>query len=649
MERHVLKEQLKTLIGDRKVKAALFYTFNFDPYFFENYVMPLLLPGKVFRDEAIYNHILWRRCAKEGLIPPVTVYCDHYAKNNTMAPTLGYQVRCVRLKGKRNLVNFHPKECWLLLEGGELIQVNGSANLTSSGWCDNLECCAVQRFYKNSFPKTVAQNQRQRMLQNISDLSAEQQLSEAEAEIQYFLRYTDETDDFFSSLETSFRERINELVDRYQPERIEVIAPYMYGEGELIDELWQKGFKQICCLVPSMKTNEVLLSKEVFTGMMEKGVAWCAWKDQVLAHEPRNLHAKIYRLYGSRKTITVTGSVNFTGPAWRKCTSDDFNEANVESAMIHVEDFKTHWLEPLHNIDLDLFLFLTKEDLETTEKTDHAGRNAPLLNFTINWKTNHLSCTGKLQKGQRIRFKSLLLERELTRAKETFTLQSADIKQLSKNALIELVDLADPGQIFAYYPCQLEIERRPLNFKLDPDTILNFWLSGDDPYVEDELSGTVAEAVTDESGNIDPEKFETPSLLNMMARHFTALISLEKRLFDQQHRDRTEQFHALRYYLLTENLDTLPFYLKGIREMAEKQQGVSFLWMIQQLLMIRFYERALAWPYKNAAGGAWRSFKTAVAEKRAGLLSETDRIAGSVTGLKEKAEWFTEQIRIDHG
>jgi hypothetical protein len=36
-----LKQQLKDLIAGREVKAAVFYTFNFRPRFFENYQAPL--------------------------------------------------------------------------------------------------------------------------------------------------------------------------------------------------------------------------------------------------------------------------------------------------------------------------------------------------------------------------------------------------------------------------------------------------------------------------------------------------------------------------------------------------------------------------------------------------------------------------------
>jgi hypothetical protein len=650
MERFVLKEQLKEVIGSKKITAALFYTFNFDPYFFENYVMPLLLPDKTFRDEAIYNNILWRRCAKEGLIPPVTVYCDHYAKDNTMAPTLGYEIRCIRLPGtKDSIVNFHPKECWLLLEDSRLIQLNGSANLTHSGWCENLECCNITVLEKNSWPKTSYINYRQRVIQSIAKLSAEGLLSKAEQTIFEFLRYTDETSVYFSNQAGSFFDKILELTAIYRPQLIEIIAPYMNGEAIIINHLRQAGIKQINCLIPSLKTNEVLLSKDTFIAMLNKGVAWCNWSNNEIAGEARNLHAKIYRLYSASKTITITGSVNFTSPAWGWFTANISNRANVESGIIHIEEPQHSWLRPV-DFDPEVMTFLPKEDLNTTESTGRAGRNAPQLNFTIDWKKRVLSYTGKLLKSQKVRFKDLMLQKELHLSKDSCQLSDIDIRHLSKNALIELIEVSEPDQVYAYYPCQLEIESRPLNFKLNPSTILNFWLFGEDTYLEDELTSRVAETVTDESGIIDDDRFFNPSLLNEMALHFTALISLEKQLFDTNYPSPLERFQAINYYLLTENLETVPFYLKGLMDMAEKKEVTkSFLWMILEIICIRFYDRALSSAYKPGSTAAWRLFITGITERKAFLQKSAANCLLNVEGLREKSAWLIEQIRYDHG
>ncbi|MGY3212470.1 hypothetical protein [Mucilaginibacter sp. HD30] len=650
MKREVLKEQIKTAIGGRKVKAALFYTFNFDPAFFENYVMPLLVPDKTFQNEAIYNNILWRRCAKEGIIPPVTVYCDHYAKDNVMAPTLGYEIRCVRLVGRPgSLVNFHPKECWLLLDNDQLVQVNASANLTPSGWCENLECCTIIRPTKNSRPKTKTRTKRQEMMEIISSLAFEKHLSHAEELIFNALRYTDDSGEYFSNLFVPFADVVKNIAATIAPHRVEIIAPYMHGEAAILTQLAEMGLDQIFCLVPSLKTNEVLLSKEVFTSMLDKGVKWCNWADSAIGREPRNLHAKIYRFYGQEKVVTVTGSVNFTGPAWRRHVKGPSNHANVESAIIHLEDSSQgEWLRTINNLDIDSLNFLSRDDINITEMTGSAGRDAPFLAFTLNWKTKQLLSNGKLSKA-RVRFKSLLLHAELEKARDTYELGSTDIKQLTKNALIELVSVYDESLVYTYYPQQIEIDSRPLDFKLNPETILSFWLSGGDSYLEDELTGRIAADATDDSGIVDPENFEFVSLLNDMARHFSGVNSLEKKLYDLAYSNAAEQLRTLRYYLLTENLDTVPFYIKGLQtSLAQNKISKSFFWMILQILRTRIYERSLEWSYKKLMPGEWAKFKAGVASAIQAISLESAVIAPSIDGLKEKADWIITQIRSNH-
>ena len=42
MHKFILGEKLKEEINGRKIKAAVFHTFNFDPDFFENYLLHLI-------------------------------------------------------------------------------------------------------------------------------------------------------------------------------------------------------------------------------------------------------------------------------------------------------------------------------------------------------------------------------------------------------------------------------------------------------------------------------------------------------------------------------------------------------------------------------------------------------------------------------
>jgi hypothetical protein len=142
MEQYVIIEKLKEVIGDRIVEAAVFYTFNFDARFFENYLLTSFLPRVPFSDSEIQNTILWRKYVNK--LPPVTVYCDFHAKS-PHAPALNYQVRTIDMPSKEgHKACFHPKVSFVLLSDGTLITITGSNNLTVGGWCTNKEIVAIE-------------------------------------------------------------------------------------------------------------------------------------------------------------------------------------------------------------------------------------------------------------------------------------------------------------------------------------------------------------------------------------------------------------------------------------------------------------------------------------------------------------------------
>ncbi|MBB2145740.1 hypothetical protein GM921_09600 [Pedobacter sp. LMG 31464] len=637
MDRHILKEQLRDAINGKRVLAAVFYSFTFDPHFFEDYVMPLLVPSRTFSDEHIYNNILWRRCQKEGLIPHITVYCDHFAKDSTMAPTLGYQMRCIRLPAKNGaLVNFHPKESYVLLEGGTILHLNCSANLTASGWCENIETVSLRKLLRNSRPKITRKNFYQGTINAIAGLHGNGMLSIAEELIERELNYIDDDGQYFCNTEKSFMDVMDKLIEQHRPHLLEIISPYMYGEALLLGHLNKHGVGQIRCLIPSLKTNEILLEKQVFLSMRDKGVQWCGWTDVKISGEARNLHAKVYRLYSEDVTITITGSVNFTYPAWSYFSSDTDNQANIESAIIYIEGAQAPLLVP-RDINEDEMVFLEKSDILTTESTDPGLRNAPDLSFILNWTDGTLAYALPKASKEPIPFKSILAGKQISEKKGKFTLSDRDISCLSKNALIEIV----MGEnVYSYYPLQLGVECRPLGFDITAVTILRFWMFEDIEQVEN-LSLELANQLTGESGEIGDEIEDQISLLNEFAHHFTALNKLEGRLFGQHLAGRAAH-DDISYYLLSENLETVPFYINGLCGQLERHLvSHSFVWMVLQVLIVRFYDRSLSVFVRKEQSKVRRSLR----QKRNGLAVYALSLEKKVDGLPEKSQWVIEQLK----
>lgn len=662
VKQYILKEKIKESLGNRQVLAALFHTFNFDPRFFENYVMPLFVPRKNFRDEVIHNKILWRSCLKEGLIPPVAVFCDYFAKDNTEAPSLGYDIYCIKMPAaKGSICNFHPKHIFILLmdDKGEesLLMITGSGNLTPGGWCDNFECFSFIEIKKNkTSPNKSTTNILQDTIIKTSNLANLSKFLLAEELIHDFLRYVDFNKPYFNSLNQSFADFIDEnIILKEGIKEVEIVSPYFSNDTKIIEYLKSKGIKKIKCLIPTIRNNEIQLDEETFKRFEKAGIIWSFWgkynqdgKEYNRNSEVRNQHAKIYRFIGDRKTHTVIGSVNFTNPAWAPYTAKN-NKANIESAFLYIEEKDTPLLNAPANLNTDHFRFIPKESLENGEVSAFINRNPPDIEFIIDWKAKTLNVKAKnITEG--CYFKNILLEEGVRNGSYFKDLLPVDIKILIKNAMIQV---AQPFEreliIHSYYPQQINLEVKPLDFRLDATTILKYWEYIDDEYQHELLTRKMAERATDESGIVDENAIERKLLLNEMAAHFSGLVKLEKHLFPdyiQTKGDRKEKFKAIKYYLLSENIDTLPYYLEDMgNKIAEDKIFKTFYWMTAQIVIVNFNTKAYNWAYRSdIEKDEWRTFRKDILKKTETIKQSAALVAGDFSMTEAKQKWVINQL-----
>ncbi|MDP1972854.1 MAG: hypothetical protein Q8J87_07760, partial [Sediminibacterium sp.] len=355
--------------------------------------MPLFVPGKDFRDEVIYNRILWRNCAKEKPIPPIAVFCDYYAKDNTQAPNLGYDIYCLKVpSASGSICNFHPKHIFILVEDEKKIKtllfITGSGNLTPTGWCDNFECFSILELTANKiYPNRTSTSVLQDYISEVGRIAGLQSLLPAEEIIHEFLRYVDFKHTYYNSLSSPFLEFLEHhgLFTKDSIKEVEIISPYFSKDTSLIQQLQSKGVKRIRCLIPTLRNNEILLDKESFIAFQNAGLEWCFWSDKKANEEVRNQHSKIYRFYGKRYCYTFIGSVNFTYPAWIGFSKRN-NKGNIESGILYNEQPGIPKLlkKPV-DLDINTLRFIEKEDLENAETTTQFDRNAPNIEFTIDW------------------------------------------------------------------------------------------------------------------------------------------------------------------------------------------------------------------------------------------------------------------------
>ena len=147
LPQEVLYESLNEAVGTRSVEHAVFTTFSFDPGFFERHILPCLFPNRSFSSSENVRLIQLEDELRTN--SNVEVYFDAQAlASDAITPKLAY--RRIPISWKRGV--FHPKLILLLVREAEakfrsLIVCCQSANLTRSGWWENVECVQIEELF----------------------------------------------------------------------------------------------------------------------------------------------------------------------------------------------------------------------------------------------------------------------------------------------------------------------------------------------------------------------------------------------------------------------------------------------------------------------------------------------------------------------
>jgi hypothetical protein len=601
-----LKHQLKDTIAGREVKAALFYTFNFSPRFFENYIMPLLVPFQRFINNEIANHIVWRNLYKEGRVPPITVYFDHDAKDADSGPMLDYHFVAVRMPNVgRNKGNFHPKNSFILVQNGrgeeELIVLTGSNNITQNGWCENLECVAQTVLNPlHYYPESLCKSFREFVNETAAAFGQKYLTTAEELILKSLNRYgatNQSAPALYHSLSDykSFEEFLEEQVfNRFDIHLMEIQSPYFSHERHVLASMLKRGFK--IRIEAPLRSGVVMMDKSLFESYTEKGVIWYRPSD-----EQRNLHRKVYRLHARDRIFTIIGSVNFTQPAWKGFEKNPKSIFNIESALLFEQKIST----PTYLLGKPL-----KKDEYRFDESLHVDEIrferpvTPDIQFEMDWSTRTLHWNNKS-----ITDCMLCIPGEPTRdipgkGKYTFPNNKHGdtvLDTIARKPLLTVLEQdGDEQREHLYYMSQTGFGLRPSHFRLTPADMVDAWeLLGKDDEISREWFETtlerLADLIQDESGRVDMSRVRSKSLLNDMARQFYGLSQLEDFLFDDKQMkgsDKSRGRHLMKisYYLTNDNIDTLINYVRGLEKLHE-QGGLmnSYYWLLLQIIRTRFY------------------------------------------------------------
>ncbi len=340
----VLSDQLEAKLRGRRLVAAVFLTFRFDPEFFEQEILP------VFLDVPLSHASVIKLVQLEDTLRSVPIGVAVYYDQNGLVPEAGpsrLDVKRIAVRHRTGI--FHPKNLFALVEDAKpnedghraraLIVGCLSANLTRAGWWENVEVCHTEEIPEEGF--TRLGNDLIGFLEGLErrigdkDSGGHAQLRA----IRGFLRGTDQREHrstdgilhphFFDG-RTSVPEFLrtvagNSLDGMY----LEIISPY-FDEGptskpldDLINEFKPR---EVRVFLPKANTGEALCSREIYEWVRGlPNVSWARMPQELLRGgrsenaQQRMVHAKVYRFFAQHPKceILFVGSVNLTTPAHR--------------------------------------------------------------------------------------------------------------------------------------------------------------------------------------------------------------------------------------------------------------------------------------------------------------------------------------------
>lgn len=152
----VLSEHFLERMRGRSLVSAVFTTFCFEPGFFEQEVLPVFFDLPLSHAGAI--KLMQLEDAMRGLKGSVAVYFD---ENGIVADGGAARLDIRRIAVPHRTGIFHPKNVLALVEADEpdehghharaLLVSCMSANLTRSGWWENVEAVHVEEIGENDF------------------------------------------------------------------------------------------------------------------------------------------------------------------------------------------------------------------------------------------------------------------------------------------------------------------------------------------------------------------------------------------------------------------------------------------------------------------------------------------------------------------
>ena len=346
----VLSQQFGEALGGRRVRSAVFTTFNFDPGFFELQVLPLLFSQSFSQVDKV--RLLQLEDALRN-VDHLAVYYDRRALSQDAEPArLDYR----RIDVRRATGVFHPKLALLLVDeprepgddAGEpyqsLIVACLSANLSRAGWWENVECAHIEEVRDRDLSPNRVPYRRDLLavLRRIRACAAQGDDHRALDAVHAFLLHQAPagktknassggrwyTRLFGGERKLNLAEWLAELRLGHRDWNLEVISPYFDARGASPLEQLTGAIKprRTRVYLPRDADGSALVTAGAYEAVSAlDGVEWAELPRETTQRSggasgdrlaPRRVHAKLYRLWHREGgDVVLVGSVNCTSQA----------------------------------------------------------------------------------------------------------------------------------------------------------------------------------------------------------------------------------------------------------------------------------------------------------------------------------------------
>jgi hypothetical protein len=342
--RQILSEHFQERLTNRRVLGAIFLTFEFDPGFFEQEVLPAILDVAVSHAEV--PRLLQLETALRELDLGIAVFYDWRGLKSSgdyAAPRLNVQ----RIPVRVGTGIFHPKNVLLLTEDRDpdengarrkrLLVACMSANLTRTGWWENVEVCYIDDLGEGA--ATILRDPLLELIDRVQRFATNPNTVAVLAPYRVFIRKLEQRLQksqngwLWPSLYVGgggMGEDIADFVAAAIPAdskySLEIISPF-FDKSPAASPLFKliKRLKpdEVRILLPRDAAGTAQCSEELFDAVRELGAEWGKLPDDFLQlgraadAGRRAVHAKVYRLFNThpKREYLFVGSANLTAPA----------------------------------------------------------------------------------------------------------------------------------------------------------------------------------------------------------------------------------------------------------------------------------------------------------------------------------------------